>query len=434
MECVYGRISYASWRLRQFRQLVNNSTTTATIHGPVPSQHHNHRTRTLSTSTDEPEPPPPHSADTATKETPAKPPREPRAQKSPRPSSLLPKSPLLTDPKPGYERLHKKKARGKPSHPKDDLSTNPWAVALATPIRQCSLTGLRMPTEFMTGWGLEEHPEGKSLFIHPSEILPPVTVPAPAPSPSSSSSSSSWTDQPKKTQQTSQAIRHLRFRMVNRLTLLNTVTETSRRSNRRIPAIALAFPIRWRPPLGPMTDSMMASCVWRQDMPQFVTRMMRREVGQRLRRAATQSNDSPKRQVWTSVLPLEEDHEEDGAARIAEEALVEALAKMEPIARMETGAVLVLRRTDSPQLPLSGFFHLPQTNSKVPVFDMTRLLAEEDLLACGKFQGQAAVFFRPDDKPTVNAMLGLWKLAGLLRDDPHLDPHLDPHQDLEPES
>ncbi|OJJ99393.1 hypothetical protein ASPACDRAFT_79288 [Aspergillus aculeatus ATCC 16872] len=172
---------------------------------------------------------------------------------------------------------------------------------------------------------------------------------------------------------------------------------------------------------------MMASCVWRQDMPQFVTRMMRREVGQRLRKAATQSNDSPKRQVWTSVLPLEEG---EGAELVAEEALVDALAKMEPIARMETGAVLVLRRTDSPQLPLSSFFHLPQTSSKVPVFDMTRLLAEEDLLACGKFQGQAAVFFRPDDKPTVNAMLGLWKLAGLLRDDPHLDTH----RDLEPES
>ncbi|PYI13491.1 hypothetical protein BO86DRAFT_408310 [Aspergillus japonicus CBS 114.51] len=421
MECLYGRMSYASWRLRQFRQLVNNSSTT--IRGPIPLQHNNHhRIRTLSTSTDEtefhPEPPQPaqQPSDTAPKETPAKPTRKPRAKKFPPPSSLLPKSPLLTDPKPGYERLHKKKARSKPSNPEDDLSTNPWAVALASPIRQCSLTGQRMPTEFMTGWGLEQHPEGKSLFIHPSEILPPVSVPVPDPSPSSSPSSSSPDHQ--KTTQTSQEIRHLRFRMVNRLTLLNTITESMRKSKRKFPAIVLTFPVRWRPPLGPMTESMMASCVWRQDMPQFVTRMMRREVGQRLRRAATQPNDSPKRQVWTPVLPLE-----DGG-KLEEEALVEALAKMEPIARMETGAVLVLRRTaGSSPLPLSSFFHLPQTNSKVPVFDMTRLLAEEDL-ACAKFQGQAAVFFRPDDKPTVNAMLGLWKLAGLLRDDPHLDPHL----------
>ncbi|PYI33693.1 hypothetical protein BP00DRAFT_444430 [Aspergillus indologenus CBS 114.80] len=419
MECLYGRISYASWRLRQFRQLVHNSSTT--IRGPIPLQHNHHRIRTLSTSTDEPEPhpEPPQPAqqpsDTAPKETPAKPPRKPRAKKSPPPSSLLPKSPLLTDPKPGYERLHKKKARSKPSNPEDDLSTNPWAVALASPIRQCCLTGQRMPTEFMTGWGLEQHPEGKSLFIHPSEILPPVTVSVPDPSPSSPSSSS---PDPQQTTQPSQEIRHLRFRMVNRLTLLTTITESMRKSKRKFPAIVLTFPVRWRPPLGPMTESMMASCVWRQDMPQFVARMMRREVGQRLRRAATQSNDSPTRQVWTPVLPLE-----DGG-KLEEEALVEALATLEPIARMETGAVLVLRRTaGSSPLPLSSFFHLPQTSSKVPVFDMTRLLAEEDL-ACAKFQGQAAVFFRPDDRPTVNAMLGLWKLAGLLRDDPHLDPHL----------
>ncbi|PYH47937.1 uncharacterized protein BP01DRAFT_389822 [Aspergillus saccharolyticus JOP 1030-1] len=418
MECLHGRISYASWRLRQFRQLFNNSS----LRGPVLHHHHHHH-RSLTTLTDEPQQPSSNTSPSTPYDTPSTPTPTEHDTYAPPPSSLLPKSPLLTNPKPGYERLHRKKARSKPP-PEDDLSTNPWAVALATPVRQCALTGLRFPAAFLTGWGLDEHPEG-SLFIHPSEIMPAAPSPSPSPSSTATPLSSPQESQPQlqpqpQQQSTTQSTHHL-IRMIDRLPLLTTLTQTIQKSKgRKIPAIVHIFPQRWKAPFGPLTDSFQARCVWRQDMPQFVTRMMRREVGRRLRKAATQPNDSSKRGVWTSVLRVEE-LGDDGV--LAEEVLVDAITKMEPIARMATGAVLVLRRTSAP-LPLSSFFHLPQTDSKVPVFDLTRLLTEEDL-ACEKFEDQAAVFFRPDDKPTVKAMLALWKLAGLLRDDPHYDPHHD---------
>ncbi|RAL12289.1 uncharacterized protein BO97DRAFT_424811 [Aspergillus homomorphus CBS 101889] len=418
MECLYGRISYASWRLRQFRQLVNSTR------GPIALSHHRIR-RTLSTSADEPQPPQPHDTPSAPpNETPSESLDKRPSESSPPPSSLLPKSPLLTDPKPANrQRLHKKKARSKNrvySDPDHDLTKNPWAVALASPVRYCSLTGYRMPTEFLNNWGLDEHPEG-SLFLHPTALLPAPSVPVPgssSPSASSSPSSPSSPSPPQlpPTPRTAPAIKNLRAWIVNRLPLLTHITETLSAKTARIPAITHAFPLRWKPPLGPLTEPLLARCVWRQDMPQFLTRMMRRQVGGRLRKAASQTNDSAARQVWTPLL-------REGCD-LTEKALVDALNKMEPIVRMRVGAVLVLRPMTSepePGLPLTSFFHLPQTGSKVPVFDVTRLLDGEDL-ACAKLEGQAAVFFRPDDRPTVDAMLGLWKLAGLLREDPYWDP------------
>ena len=208
-----------------------------------------------------------------------------------------------------------------------------------------------------------------------------------------------------------QALHSLKLRIIDRLPLLKHLnTPFARATGGKKLAISKLIPHRWKPPFGPMTVREERMMVWRQDMPGFVLGQMRKDVMRKLKRAihADQEGDTTRR-VW-SVVEVTGQSGED---------LTAALNNVEPIEGMGSGAVLVLgRQADAPRFP--SYVTLPQVQSKVPVFDLSVLMSDGDLEQLrdldSRFQS-TALFLKPDDSVTVDALLALWKLQGFVRHD-----------------
>jgi hypothetical protein len=164
-------------------------------------------------------------------------------------------------------------------------------------------------------------------------------------------------------------------------------------------------------------------------MPEFMLSRMRAEVLKQLKLAA----DKYKRPeaasgVWKAI-DLNE---------YSEGGLLEGLKDLEPFKRMECGAVLVMGTLNVNTTAVTGpdskdkaafraldalpeFVMLEQVQSEVPVFELARLFSEKELEELWAYDSRfqsPALFLRPDDKITVDAMLALWKLKGLVRHDP----------------
>lgn len=148
--------------------------------------------------------------------------------------------------------------------------------------------------------------------------------------------------------------------------------------------------------------------IWRHDMPDFVLGHMRKEAMKRLKAACSKHDaetDALASRIW-SVVELGSGEE-----------LGEALGRIVGVRDMGHGALLTigLQSTTLPE-----YVTLPQAQSRVPVLDLNVLLSEKDLedlkAQDDRFQS-AALFFRPDDPLTADALLHLWKLQGLLRHD-----------------
>ncbi|BCR91245.1 uncharacterized protein ACHE_70088S [Aspergillus chevalieri] len=379
MECSRQRISYASWRLRVFRHLFVRPTTLS----PVPSRRNLSSSKQHLRKND-------HDLD-----------NEP----SIRPSQLLPKSPLASIP------TEKKRKLRAPPERFQELSRNPWAMALASPLRMCTVTGTRVPKAFLGDWGMirrSDAADPEKLWIMPVGLLKDElsrTLKGP--------------------------LNFLKLRIVDRLPLLKQLTRPLSRSTggKKSPLVKLV-PQRWKHPFGPMTSREDRLLVWRGDMPDFVFGRLRKDALKKLKRAGDeheQGKDNNSR-VW-SIVGL------DGESG---EALVEALKSVETIERMSSGAVLVMGQTsqtdsqsreiEGPQKLVSNFpdyVTLPQVQSKVPVFDISVLLSESDMRDLRahdqRFQTKA-LFLRPDDSTSVDAILALWKLKGFIRHDEQYRP------------
>ena len=374
MECFHRRIPYASWRLQVFRRLFKPSSGS---NGSTTSPH-----REVSTS------------------------NSPRQQNtlddneaSLRPSQLLPQSPLA-------KQSNEKKRKRKPTHEDlHELSRNPWAVALASPLRMCTVTRTRVPAAFMSQWGmLQRLDDPEKLWLMPVGLLKEEL-------------SLRKTKEAQQARQTTapshdnQALHSLKLRIIDRLPLLKHLnTPFARATGGKKSAISKLIPHRWKPPFGPMTVREERMMVWRQDMPSFVLGQMRKDVMRKLKRAihADQEGDTTRR-VW-SVVEVTGQSGED---------LTAALNNVEAIEGMGSGAVLVLgRQADAPRFP--SYVTLPQVKSKVPVFDLSVLLPDSDVEQLRdldpRFRG-TALFFKADDSVTVDALLALWKLQGFIRHD-----------------
>lgn len=101
-------------------------------------------------------------------------------------SQWLPLSPLM-DPKllsarERHRRPKQRPNRGNPSDLEKELLMNPYAQALASPLRYCGLTCARLPREFLLNFGFVNHPETGIPWHLPliagssSQKSPPVTV------------------------------------------------------------------------------------------------------------------------------------------------------------------------------------------------------------------------------------------------------------------
>jgi hypothetical protein len=82
-----------------------------------------------------------------------------------KPSTGLPVSPLVQ----ALERKNAKKLPFKRGE-EEELADNPWAKMLASPMRLCSATGVRLPKALLVPWGLVKNPATEEVYFMPTEL------------------------------------------------------------------------------------------------------------------------------------------------------------------------------------------------------------------------------------------------------------------------
>lgn len=304
----------------------------------------------------------------------------------------------------------------------------------------CSATKVRLPAEFLDEWGFIQRKDSEALWFSPTGLMKPELASAGSKHHGGGEGGIGKMEEDSQAQPQPQAQatptnrqkethRPLMLRMADRIPLIRLLNglmgSKGVMKKARSPVVRL-FPTKWKYPIGPMTSKEEKSVVWRQDMPDFLLERMRNVVMEHVTRAARRHEQiGLPNGVWTAV--------EMGNTGDAEGDLMEGLTRLEPFGRMGSGGVLVMNSgrdpsQDNPDSPPSSsqsvfpeFVTLPQTQSIVPVFDITVLFskAEQEELrnSYSHFQG-TALFLRPDDTATVKAMLALWKLKRALRELP----------------
>ncbi|KAF7166543.1 hypothetical protein CNMCM5623_000168 [Aspergillus felis] len=417
MESCRQRASYASWRIATFRQLFLTSTNRVSSNRIL--------RRKISSSIGRDESRSPESQNEADGEEVdrgnVRKNGEASSQtaQSVRPSQLLPQSPLLTKALPGVEKMRKKRPTQSDA---DRLRLNPWAVALASPLRMCTVTGTRLPREFLTDWGLVQRQNDEGLWFMPVGLLRDEL----------STSKAKQADQDDKAEQLSpknKLLRSLTLRIIDRLPLLKDLTiPLVRNKSGRRPLITRLVPFRWKHPLGPITNREEKRLIWREDMPEFVLERMRKHVLKKLKDMYGAQKRSKSRLGSLKTIEVEDS---------SYDALLESLRRLEKLERMECGGVLVMGRqleqrengdssTAQEQVhdheltksPYPDLVTLPQSQSKVPVFDLTELLSQSDLAEVRDYSplfGNTALILSPDNPAAVQALLALWKLKAFIR-------------------
>ncbi|KAL2846937.1 hypothetical protein BJY01DRAFT_168066 [Aspergillus pseudoustus] len=401
MERLHSRIPYAQWRLKVFRQLFLSSNA---------SNSSFQSRRTYSTSKDDQETTSPNNqqhVDHTSR-------NNDRQGNSKTPSELLPQSPLITHPRPGPAiRNHKKRLPTAADRSK--LEGNPWAMALASPSRYCVLSGSRIPKEFLIDWSavVEDDPS------RPAAPEPESVTDTRREKRKVRDDSNIWLLpvgllEDKLAGLQSSGPQPLKVRMLSRMSILENMTSNILlHSKRKTLPITSLIPSRWKAALGGTWTSVNDQRLcWRPDMAEFVRWAHRAHAMKSLKRATgNRRQHDPRYGVWKSI---------NIQTPYSEEALIEGLKRVTPFERMGDGAVLVLgdghSTTDLPE-----FITIPALGSKVPVFDFTQLFSETELEEIRGYDSrlqQFAVFFRPSNRWTVEAVLALWKLQGYIREPP----------------
>ena len=268
----------------------------------------------------------------------------------------------------------------------EGLRNNPWAVALASPVRMCQSTKTRLPEAFLGRWGLIQRPDSEGLWFAPTGLL--GNFAAPAGTNMHSMSSHMPTDNTDMTAEevskaetpiqrteaagaddttpvsslppeinkgkdltlysNSNSPRPLTLRIVDRFPVIGELTRrfSDARSKKKSPMRQI-LPIRWVYPHGPIGEEEGAAIIWRADMPAFLLRCMRKDILERLKRACDSIRSSNMtRKVWTEIPISAPLTIAGGSAGLdySQAAIEEALKQIEPFERMENGVILVLNR------------------------------------------------------------------------------------------
>lgn len=392
MECTRHRVSFATWRLRVYRQLLASSHPSRITQRSFTTSARAHETSTEAEATVNPD----------TKRIP--------------PSQRLPQSPLVTHPRNEPKKHRKKQATREDLEP---LAKNPWAVALASPPRLCSITGARLPRALMGEWGLVQGPNEESLHMLPVGLFKDSLVGRGTSKPTSPEDESPSVEASTQNEEAAsvrplhneQSRHQLVLRMVDRLPLLRKIAPPLGGGSSKRPTVAKLLPFRWKHPNGPITMRVERSMVWRENMPEFVLRHMRLDVARKLEKTCKRfARLGASNGVW-NVLEMQE---------YSDTALEDALRCLQLVDRAECGAVLLLGPFPESTL-FSGTILLPQTQRTIPVFNLSELLTDSHLrklrdAAASHFQ-HPALFFRPDDPLSIETMLSLWKLKRFLASD-----------------
>ncbi|KAJ5161173.1 hypothetical protein N7492_006565 [Penicillium capsulatum] len=335
-----------------------------------------------------------------------------------RPSQRLPQSPIVA-----HSGQRKKQRKRQPTREDlEPLAKNPWALALASPVRQCTATGARLPRALLGEWGLVKRPGTESNYMLPVSVLQDyiggkrVSVSA-----STSESGKSIPEKPDEHGQSSVSgatrenpQRRLVFRMSNNYHLQEVLTKRLPMLSSKVPLAARLLSFRWRHPQGPITPHEEKNIVWRKDMPEYLLQRMREDVIKKIEKVCLSypvvgAEDG----VWNIL-----DHNERGGSIVAD-----SLQRLKTVDRMECGAIITLSPPDAltPQEKLphngpisGGVWMLPEIHQCVPYFNLSVLLGPElmklrDGIAAQHFKSPC-LFFRPDDDEGVEALLALCRL------------------------
>ncbi|CAG8400812.1 unnamed protein product [Penicillium salamii] len=397
MECISTRVPYAKWRLNTFRQLLRTSQplTAHAVKRSISTSRQNKMNETTSKE----------SSDTSDPNTIP-------------PSQRLPQSPLITHPRPSRQKSRKMRPT---SEHTSLLSKNPWAVALASPTRMCTITGARLPSDLLGTWGLVRQPGTALSYMLPVGLMQDsLTNKAPDNSvmepellnPGDEESAAEFAPPAIRNNRPG---RQLVLRFTELLPLIKSITVPLSKKGGKKPPVMRLVPFRWKHPQGPVKPIHEKDLLWLENTPEILLRSMQSDVCKKLGAVLGKYKrvDVPNG-VWRNLeMP-----------QYSNSTLEEALGKLESFERIECGAVLLLgskgATTDAGSTQAESALDsitLPQTGFTVPVFDLSTLLAESDLSTLRESHAQlepSAVFFRPDDKAGITAMISLWKIKRLL--------------------
>ncbi|KAL4939451.1 hypothetical protein BDV06DRAFT_198867 [Aspergillus oleicola] len=424
MEHLHSRLPYSQWRLQILRQLFRSvdSSSPTFLSRRVYSNDAQANLNTT-TSQDSQNNHSTNDTDTPSSTIP--------------PSQSLPQSPILTNPHPGRDLRHRKKRRPI-ARDLNDLDTNPWAKALASPIRMCNITYTRMPKALMLDWGLVEGPVSSAEPSH-DPIASSEASASPDANEGENKDSKLWflpvgllkddlvnPFDKKKGSKEPVTSSHLGIRTVDRLPMLQKITKATDNPRKRRYSDVL-FPIlpqRWKRPLGPMTEQDGERLVWRGDMPDFVARLKRREILEKLKHV---SDTFKSQKTWSKTWISFDAQEPYSESALLEGLEREELARKQTLHQMETGVFIIFGNSceiDAGAKPVEAvtvpeLVTLPETGRKVAVLDLRRLLLpaeiEEIRAYHPRFQKLAAIL-KPSNRLMADTILALWNLQGYLRE------------------
>ncbi|KAL8806496.1 MAG: hypothetical protein Q9182_001278 [Xanthomendoza sp. 2 TL-2023] len=307
----------------------------------------------------------------------------------------LPLSPLMD---PNLQAAHNRYKASKPAASGElsafqkKLRKNPWAQALATQVRQCNLTGTRLPNFFVLGLGLAPHPQTGKPWVMPKAAVESharfsndsLTIESREPNSTTSDEIGAANATPSAP-----------GRPVRTAAGAHIIAKQS--AMRLLPALKprsylLTLPYRWKQDAGFKADQI----VWRKDMDTLVLELMRSNTVRLLQYLSARSA--------AYIVPCQ--NYEDIQTR------------------HQAGAVLWLGRpmddesaipADPPPYAMIEY----KSSGHIPIYNLPTLLGSEHLhqlrATSKQFHGTLAVIKRKHT--TTECQLQLWKLLGYLAPD-----------------
>lgn len=323
------------------------------------------------------------------------------------------------------------------------LQYNPYAQALASPIRACYATGARLPSAFLNRWGLIQHPETKNFWLMPTSLLETElgqvcvddhddALYGEKEDGAEDNRRETLYRNPKRKKK----VTPLFLRQTTRPMYLSN-TMTIFRALAKIQPNAVArnlIPHVWKSPKGPITKIAERKTVWREDMDEFLLKRLRAVAVKQLKRAIVFLSH-PADQPGFVTLEL--------GRKGGTEALREALKQMELKKHSTTwGAILIVQprgvkssphlvqETDSSSAASSSApgdasqhdefpdcISPAKTNVRFPIFDLTKLLTKEDLEQLAEnvpYFREGALFLQPGKVLPMKMVLKLWALKSYM--------------------
>ncbi|KAL8952729.1 MAG: hypothetical protein Q9222_001378 [Ikaeria aurantiellina] len=284
---------------------------------------------------------------------------------------------------------------GKPSAFQEKLRKNPYAQALATPIRTCAITGARLPNYFLLDFGLATHPRtGKPWQIPRLAIDPSATVTTEVPDTEKASEGTSTASSEGDGVSATTSSTQPPSRAVAGSNIVAQQSAMRLMSNVKHKSYMQMIPHRWK------LDSRFKAgeIVWRKDMDTFVLDLMKKKLVQSLQ--------------FLSSRP---------AAYIAQCEGFEDIQK-----KHQPGAVLWLGNSDDDHQPhgngeAPSFYAMVKYRDAghIPIYNLPNLLGAEYLqqLRNSNKNFDATLVVVKHKRNTVDALMQLWKLMGYVASD-----------------